>query len=235
MLMQKNIQVALIEPSKSFSESIEAKLKLFGAQVIVFSSFNQAIECLTLGRAPQTFIGRAEASLNETVSRLRSFHAFIQQGLCIFLSQAKPQDHRVLYHEGTAGFVPEAFDSGFLLELLRKSQLDLNQLWNHPSQIEASHSIVTDLRRRDLLKFGRGGFCLQIKNCEKFKVNQVIDFDIKSPDFNLLGSGRMKWQDSDEIGIEFIHLEPSGADKVINTIQALNDASYIPSTSKLDN
>lgn len=241
----KKIELALVGAHKITRCLMSAKLELFGARIHNFATLNEFRQ----RTSAQSFTPQAVLYYFDTcnLSQLEladAFFSIVKAPAKLFIKCDHLETQIELFNKGCAGFISDHADSKFLIDLLRKASLDQKSLWQHPisglGDTSSTQNSILDKRQQNsflkmrglteqTLKFGTGGFTIEIPSNSKFTKNQLIHFDLGIGSLNLKGSGRVQWSFQSHLGVEILFLENIRSEEVLSLFT--DKSAFIPSHS----
>jgi CheY-like chemotaxis protein len=227
--------VLVVDDEEVLCEIMSAWFKRHAAHALRAGDGREALKLLTENHV-DVIVSDVRMPIMDGVAMV---HALAGRGAdrprVIFVTGFADLSARDAYHLGVEAIVEKPLERDHLLEAVKRSLADRNELWSRPLEsmpvtvVQETFASMDEALREQRIAFGRGGFCLRTtRRLREAAIHFELEFQAEHT--VLSGEGAVRWTEPAEniAGVEILHLDDRTLGWIASVVEDKKLEPFIP-------
>ena len=227
--------VLVVDDEEILCEIMSAWFQRHAARVFSANNGQEALKLATQNRV-DVIVSDVRMPIMDGVALVRALAASgAERPRVIFVTGFADLSARDAYNLGVEAILEKPLERGHLLEAVKRSLADRNELWSQPldfmpgTVVRASFASLDEAMREQQIAFGRGGFCQRTtQRLREAPVHFEIEFQAEH--IAVSGEGVVRWHDAAQnlAGVEILHVDDNSRGWIAELAENKKLEAYIP-------
>jgi CheY-like chemotaxis protein len=227
--------VLVVDDEEVLCEIMSAWFKKHAAHALRARDGKEALKLLADNRV-DVIVSDVRMPVMDGVAMVRALaEKGAERPRVIFVTGFADLSARNAYHLGVEAIVEKPLERDHLLQAVKRSLADRNELWSRPLEsmpnliVQETFASLDEALREQRIAFGRGGFCLRTtRRLREAPVHFELEF--RAEHTVVSGEGVVRWTEPAEniAGVEILHLDDRSRGWIVSIVEDKQLSPYIP-------